>query len=67
MSCEARRTVAWETDEAEIDDHFEGEAEESRPTAIDPRKHLHYVKISEEGLVATFVGRGEYTDVGVRR
>lgn len=45
---------------------WQREYEEEPPTAIDPRRHMHYVEVSEDGLVATFVGRGEYTDVGVR-
>lgn len=47
-----------------LDERWLFESEELKPTAIDPRKHLHYIEISENGLVATFVGRGEYTDVG---
>lgn len=48
----------------EADAVWEREFEEEQPTAIDPRRHLHYVEVSEDGLVATFVGRGDYTDVG---
>ncbi|KAL8274236.1 hypothetical protein Esti_001825 [Eimeria stiedai] len=39
-------------------------AQEQQPTAIDPQRHLHYVEVSDDGLVATFVARGDYTDVG---
>lgn len=49
----------------EADTGSGSEFEEEQPTAIDPRRHLHYVEVSDDGLVATFVGRGEYTDVGV--
>lgn len=50
--------------EGEDPDAWQREYEEEPPTAIDPRRHMHYVEVSEDGLVATFVGRGEYTDVG---
>ncbi|KAL8447442.1 hypothetical protein Emed_004396 [Eimeria media] len=40
------------------------ETQEQQPTAIDPQRHLHYVEVSDDGLVATFVARGDYTDVG---
>ncbi|KAL8437451.1 hypothetical protein ACSSS7_000923 [Eimeria intestinalis] len=39
-------------------------AQEQQPTSIDPQRHLHYVEVSDDGLVATFVARGDYTDVG---
>lgn len=50
---------------AEADAVWERDFDEEQPTAIDPRRHLHYVEVSEDGFVATFVGRGDYTDVGV--
>lgn len=56
--------AALEIEGGEVDGVWGSELEEEQPTAIDPRRHLHYVEVSEDGLVATYAARGDYTDVG---
>lgn len=59
-----QETQMVDSDNSDEDKVCGRDFEEEQPTAIDLRRHLHYVEVRENGLVATFVGRGEYTDVG---
>ncbi|OEH74187.1 spry domain-containing protein [Cyclospora cayetanensis] len=58
------RPMGPDADDAEVDDSYEKEINELLPSIIDSRRHMHYIQLSQEGLVATFVGKGDYTDVG---
>ncbi|KAL8425790.1 hypothetical protein Efla_004142 [Eimeria flavescens] len=53
-----------DSERPEFNATWEHDDQEQQPTAIEAKRHLHYVEINEDGLVATFVGRGDYTDIG---